>query len=43
MKAIYARLKNRFEFKEILAGISCLIISLTVFFIIKILNREIPL
>gem|GEM_PF-4959976 len=43
MKAIYNKLKNRVDNQDTMAGIVCLVISLTVFFIMKVLNREIPL
>lgn len=43
MKVIYVKLKNRLEREDTMAAISCLVISLMVFFIIKVLNREIPL
>ncbi len=43
MKAIYISIKNRFEHQDTLAVIACSIISLTVFFIMKVLAREVPL
>ncbi|MGJ8737508.1 hypothetical protein [Zobellia laminariae] len=43
MKAIYTKLKTRIEGEDTLAMIVCFSISLTVFFIMKVLNREIPL
>jgi hypothetical protein len=43
MKAIYTKLKNHVEHQDTSAVIVCSIISLTVFFIMKVLSREIPL
>ncbi len=39
MEKFCAKLKSRFEIRDILAGAGCLIISFT----IKVLNMEIPL
>ncbi|WP_420400615.1 hypothetical protein [Flagellimonas sp.] len=44
MKAILHNIKKEFSIPENLtAGISCLIIAITVFFIMAVLNREVLL
>ncbi|MGB5554554.1 MAG: hypothetical protein WBM83_07840 [Flavobacteriaceae bacterium] len=43
MKVLILRFKNRLEKEDTIAAISCLIIALTIFFVQKVLNREIPL
>lgn len=43
MKAIYIGLKKRVKHQDTSAAIICSIISVTVFFIMKVLSREIPL
>ncbi|WP_262893473.1 hypothetical protein [Zobellia roscoffensis] len=43
MKALYSRLIRQVDNVDVLAGIVCLVISLTIFFVTRVLNREIPL
>ncbi|GMN07502.1 hypothetical protein MTsPCn5_28910 [Croceitalea sp. MTPC5] len=43
MKTIVLKLKKEFTPTNRLAAISCLIISITIYFIMAVLGREIPL
>ncbi|CAZ96808.1 hypothetical protein [Zobellia galactanivorans] len=43
MKAMYIKLKIRIEGGDTLAMVVCFFISLSVFFILKVLSRELPL
>ncbi|WP_289846420.1 hypothetical protein [Zobellia uliginosa] len=43
MKALYTKLLRQVDNIDVLAGIVCLVISLTIFFVTHVLNREIPL
>ncbi|MFH6602167.1 hypothetical protein ACEZ3G_01670 [Maribacter algicola] len=43
MKTLYFKLKNRLEREDTIAALSCLVIAMTIFFIMKVLYREIPL
>ncbi|MEX0288906.1 MAG: hypothetical protein AB3N14_07320 [Flavobacteriaceae bacterium] len=43
MKVIVLRLKREFQGDNLLAAISCLIISITIFFVMAVLNRQVLL
>ena len=43
MKVLVLKLKKEFTPSNRLAAISCLVISITIYFIMAVLSREIPL
>ena len=43
MKVIVLRLRKEFQGENLLAAISCLIIAITIFFVMGVLNRQILL
>jgi hypothetical protein len=43
MKAIFIKIKSHVEREDTMARIVCFTIALSVFFIMKVLNREVPL